>query len=130
MNHIVMLPILIPLLGSMIILLSKGLSFKIQRTLSLFFIVLLVLASIFALCIILDKGDFIYQMGDWRAPFGITFVLDKLSITLVLLTSLLASGALWYALKSDSDSMGENFHVLFHLQIFGINGAFFNRGFI
>ncbi len=124
MNHIVMLPILIPLLGSMIILLSKGLSFKIQRTLSIFVIVLLVLASIFALCIILDKGDFIYQMGDWKAPFGVTFVMDKLSITLVLLTSLLGLAALWYAVKSDSDSRGENFHVLFHLQIFGINGAF------
>ena len=119
-----MLPILIPLLGSMIILLSKSLSFKTQRTLSLVFIVSLIFASIFVLCSTLEKGDFIYQMGNWEAPFGITFVLDKLSITLVLLTSLLAFAALWYAVKSDSDKMGENFHTLFHLQVFGINGAF------
>ena len=124
MNHLVMLPILIPMLGSMIILLAKPLSYKIQRGLSLFFILLLIFASIFSLSSVLDKGDFVYQMGNWQAPFGITFILDKLSITLVLLTSLLAFGALWYAVKSDSDKMGENFHTLFHLQIFGINGAF------
>ncbi len=124
MNHLVMLPILIPLLGSMIILLSKSLSYKTPRSLSLFFMALLVFASIFSLWSILEKGDFIYQMGNWQAPFGITFVLDKLSITLVLLTSLLAFGALWYAVKSDSDKMGEHFHTLFHLQVFGLNGAF------
>lgn len=124
MNHLVMLPVLIPLLGSMIILLFKPLSFKIQRRLSLLFVILLIFASIFSLYSTLDKGDFIYQMGNWQAPFGISFVLDKFSITLVLLTALLALGALWYAAKSDSDAMGENFHTLFHLQIFGINGAF------
>ncbi len=124
MSHVAMLPILIPMLGSMIILLSKSFSYKTQRTLSLLLMFLLIIASIFSLCITLDKGDFIYQMGDWQAPFGITFVLDKLSITLVLLTSLLAFGALWYAVKTDSDKMGENFHTLFHLQVFGLNGAF------
>jgi len=124
MNHLVMLPILIPVLGSMIILLSRSQSYKIKRSLSLFIIILLIFANIFSLSSILDKGDFIYQMGNWQAPFGITFVLDKLSITLVLLTSLLAFGALWYTVKSDSDKIGENFHTLFHLQVFGINGAF------
>ncbi len=124
MNHIIMLPILIPMLGAMIVLLSKSLSYKTQRSLSLVFMVLLVVASIFSLSSILDEGDFVYQMGNWQAPFGITFVLDKLSVTLVLLTSLLAFGALWYAVKSDSDKMGENFHTLFHLQVFGLNGAF------
>ena len=124
MNHLVMLPILIPLFASMIIILTKRFSYKIQRSISLIFIVLLVFASIFSLWNIFDKGNFIYQMGNWQAPFGITFVLDKLSITLVLLTSILASAALWYAVKSNSDKNGENFHTLFHLQVFGLNGAF------
>lgn len=124
MNHLVMLLILIPMLGSMIILLSKSFSYKTQRTLSLLFMLLLIFASIFSLCTVLEEGDFVYQMGNWQAPFGITFVLDKLSITLVLLTSLLAFGALWYGVKSGSDKMGENFHTLFHLQVFGLNGAF------
>ncbi len=124
MNHSIMFPLLLPLLGSMSILLFKGFSLKIQKVLSVFFSVSLILANIFTLCMIVDKGDLIYQMGNWNAPFGITFVLDRLSSTMLLLTSLLASGALWYALKSDSDKRGEHFHVLFHLQLFGINGAF------
>ncbi|KAB2888768.1 MAG: monovalent cation/H+ antiporter subunit D, partial [Desulfobulbaceae bacterium] len=71
-----------------------------------------------------DGGEIIvYQLGDWPAPFGISLVLDRLSAMLLVLTASLALPALGAAIAGD-DRRGENFHVLFPLQLFGINGAF------
>lgn len=65
-----------------------------------------------------------YLLGAWPAPFGIVLVLDRLSATMVLLTSLLACPALLYAVASDWDRRGRHFHALFQFQLAGLNGAF------
>jgi multicomponent K+:H+ antiporter subunit D len=65
-----------------------------------------------------------YLLGAWPAPFGIVLVLDRLSATMVLLTSALACAALLYAIASDWDRRGRHFHALFQFQLAGLNGAF------
>src|SRR5690606_29127830 len=64
-----------------------------------------------------------YLLGNWPAPFGIILVLDRLSATMVLVTSALALGAVLYA-SAGWDEKGRHFHALFQFQLLGINGAF------
>ena len=64
-----------------------------------------------------------YLLGAWQAPFGIVIVLDRLSATMVLLTSVLAFFVAIYA-SNGWDLRGKHFHSLFHFQLMGINGAF------
>jgi multicomponent K+:H+ antiporter subunit D len=108
----------------MMILFAKILNHKAQQFLSLLTVIVLNVVNIIALLKVLDSNTLVYQMGNWEAPFGITFVLDGLSVTMLLVTSLLSIGSLWYAIKSKVDGEGISFHVLFQLLIFGINGAF------
>lgn len=124
MTHIAILPILLPLFGSVAILFAKMLNHKTQQALSILLVFMLVLVNFVALYDVVKNGFFTYQLGNWPAPFGITLVLDNLSVMLVFITSLLALGALWYALVRKIDGTGIHFHVLFQLQLFGINGAF------
>lgn len=124
MIHILVLPIFLPLFGAIFILFAKVLSYKIQQIFSMTLMILLIVLNIWIFFTIFSTGAIVYQLGNWAAPFGITLVLDSLSATMVLLTSLLAFAALWYAINTSMDGDSVHFHVLFHLQIFGINGAF------
>jgi multicomponent K+:H+ antiporter subunit D len=65
----------------------------------------------------------VYELGDWPAPFGIVFVLDRLSALMVVLTSLLGLLVLLYAI-GEWDQRGRHFHALFQFQLMGLNGAF------
>lgn len=65
----------------------------------------------------------IYQLGEWRAPFGIILVLDRLSAFMVLLTYILALPIVWFASK-DWDSRGRYFHALIQFLLMGLCGAF------
>jgi multicomponent K+:H+ antiporter subunit D len=65
-----------------------------------------------------------YALGNWRAPFGIVLVLDRLSAMMLLLTALLAMAALIYAVSTGADRDGWHFHPLFQFQLLGLNGAF------
>ena len=65
-----------------------------------------------------------YALGNWRAPFGIVLVLDRLSAMMLLLTSVLALAVMSYAVVTGADRKGWHFHPLFQFQLLGLNGAF------
>lgn len=65
-----------------------------------------------------------YAVGNWRAPFGIVLVLDRLSAMMLLLTAGLALIVLVYAISTGKDRQGWHFHPLFQFQLLGLNGAF------
>lgn len=65
----------------------------------------------------------VYRLGDWPAPFGIVLVVDRLSAFMVALTSAVAVPVLWYA-SGGWDAQGRHFHALFQFQLMGLNGAF------
>jgi multicomponent Na+:H+ antiporter subunit D len=65
------------------------------------------------------------QMGSWPAPFGITLVADELSAGLLGVTGFVAVAVAVYALVGIDEARERfGFHVLFHLLLMGINGAF------
>ena len=65
----------------------------------------------------------IYLPANWPTPFGIVRVLDRLSSAMLLLTSVMATAALIFAVAR-WDRIGVHFHPLFQIQLMGLNGAF------
>ncbi len=65
----------------------------------------------------------IYLPANWEAPFGIVLAIDRLSAVMLLLTSILALGALLFAIVR-WDRAGVHFHPLFQVLVMGLNGAF------
>ena len=123
MNHLIILPILIPLFAGLALLFNRDGSATPRRIVGLTASALLVIVS--AMLVLQSTDDTIryYALGDWQPPFGIILVLDRLSAMMVMLTSILALGSLLFASAGD-DEEGSNFQGLFQLQLVGINGAF------
>lgn len=124
MQHLAILPILIPLFTGAILLLPPFKdSLNRQRTLALASVTAQVFFAALLLITAAQEGTQLYILGDWQPPFGIVLVADRLSTLLVLLCAVLAAGALLYACAG-IDKAGQYFHPLFMFQVMGINGAF------
>ena len=123
MNHWLIAPILLPLAGGVLLLLTAGRGLVCQRTLSvLATAVLLPLAGM--LLFYASGGDCqVYRLGGWPAPYGIVLVLDRLSALMLVLTALVGLFSLLYAI-GDADAQGPHFHALFQFELLGLNGAF------
>lgn len=123
MQHLIVFPIVIPLVAGILLLYQRQGLVRYKRAVSVTASVLLLLATI-GLFRQAASGDItFYALGDWQAPFGIVLVLDRLSALMLLLTAVLAVGAVVFACAGD-DEKGSNFHGLFQWQLLGINGAF------
>lgn len=123
MSHLIIAPVLLPLLAGILLLLLRPFAIELRRLLSLLAVLGQVLLAL-ALLPIVHSGEILtYALGNWAPPFGIVLVADRLAVWMLLTTALLASFALLYAVRG-SDTRGRHFHVLFQLQLFGLNGAF------
>ena len=121
MSHLPIMPVLVPMFVGALLLVLRG-SLDMKRAMALLAtLVQVLLASL--LMVEASQGTQVYALGNWMPPFGIVLVVDRLSALLLLVTSILASGALLYAIRGD-DAAGRNFHPLFQFQLMGINGAF------
>jgi multicomponent K+:H+ antiporter subunit D len=122
-NHLVIAPVLLPLLAGLALLLLRPLTIGPRRLLSLLAVVGQIgLAA--ALLRQVGGGDILtYALGNWAPPFGIVLVADRLAVWMLLITSLLGLFALLYGVRG-IDTRGRHFHVLFQWQLFGLNGAF------
>jgi multicomponent Na+:H+ antiporter subunit D len=124
MSLLPILPVLIPVTtGALMLLGWRRRTF--QRWLSLIGSAALLLASLFLFAAVNRHGHVTLQLGNWPAPFGITFVADLLSATMVVLAALtgLAVGA--YSLVTiDVRRESFGFHPLMHILLMGVCGAF------
>ena len=122
-GHEIALPIVLPLVaGSVLVLLEKARSLWVVPASLLATVLLAALA--FALVLQASAGEVqAYLLGNWRAPWGIALALDRLSALMLLLTALIASAALVYALGGVA-AQGAHFHALFQFQLMGLCGAF------
>lgn len=123
MSHLLVAPVLLPLLTGVLLILLTGRPLLWLRTLSL-----VSSGALFAVCVLLWQAagsDVIevYALGNWAPPFGIVLVLDRLSALMLLATSVLAFFSLLYTLPSDDKDVG-NLHALVHFLLLGVNGAF------
>ncbi|OYZ55488.1 MAG: cation:proton antiporter, partial [Hydrogenophilales bacterium 16-61-112] len=122
-THLPILPVLLPLVAGILLLALRNAPISLQRGIS--FAATLALVPL-ALALLASAGDgthLVYKLGNWDAPFGIVLVADRLAAWMLMATALVAVFALLHALRG-SDTHGRHFHVLFQLQLFGLNGAF------
>lgn len=123
MNHVLLLPILVPLLGGAILLWMPTRWRERSRWVSIG----LALALLPVAAMLLHRANSgavdVYAIGNWAAPFGIVLQLDRLAALMLALTALLGAIA---ALCTDREEVrsGRHFDALLQFQLMGLNGAF------
>ncbi len=124
MQHLILLPLILPLLGGLLMLLPPLTESRVrQRNVALVLSVATMLISALLVQQAQQGVIGVYALGDWAAPFGIVMVADRLSTLLLLLTSVLALCSLLYTFGPRNEE-GSFFQPLLQFQILGINGAF------
>ena len=121
--HVVIAPILVPLLTGTLLVLLRGSATPLRRTLSMLGVQVLLGVSLWLLLQVADGEILVYPLGRWAAPYGIVLVADRLAAGMVLLTAVLALFSMMHAIQG-SDRRGRQFHVLFQFLLMGLNGAF------
>ncbi|MFO7787456.1 MAG: monovalent cation/H+ antiporter subunit D [Halospina sp.] len=123
MNHLPVLPIVLPLVTGALLITLPRLSLNTERIISLGATVASLGLVLWLGSTVLEQGRLVYALGGWAPPFGIVLVPDRLSVLMLVLTASLALPALIYACRGDDDA-GAHFHALFQFQLMGLNGAF------
>lgn len=123
MSHLVVMPVLIPLVAGALLLLAGRWGRGVERAIGLAATAALLPVAVLLLVRVAAGELMVYYDGNWPAPYGIVLVADRLSALMLTLTACLALGSLLYAVTGD-DRLGPRFHVLFQMQLLGINGAF------
>ncbi len=123
MNHLVIIPVLLPLLTGILLLLLAERNLQLTRAVSLVSSLALVLVCALLLVSAGSGAIEVYAPGNWVAPFGIVLVLDRLSAAMLITTSLLALFSLMYA-ASERNKQSSSLHSLVHFLLMGLNGAF------
>jgi len=123
MSWLLVLPLLVPLSTGILCLVVAHR--PAQRALGLAGALGLLAAAVALLTQIHQRGIQAVQIGNWPAPFGITFVADHLSALMVLATGVVAVAVALFALnEGDPTREGQGYYALAHLLLFGVNGAF------
>ncbi|MEN5207048.1 monovalent cation/H+ antiporter subunit D [Stenotrophomonas terrae] len=125
MNHLVILPILIPLLGAALSLFIEHRRYgpKVQRSVAWASMAALAVAVALLVAQTSQGQISAYLLGDWPARLGIALVADGLAGWMLATTLLLAIPCLLYACTG-WDRRAPHFHALFQFQLVGLNGAF------
>jgi multicomponent K+:H+ antiporter subunit D len=123
-DHLVIAPILLPLLAGVLMLLFDARSRNVKAAINVW----AALSSVALAAALLRQagsggGPDVYLLGNWPAPFGIVLVLDRLSALMLLLTSVLSVASLLFSLATWHRA-GVHFHPLFQFLLMGLNGAF------
>jgi multicomponent K+:H+ antiporter subunit D len=130
LEHLVALPIVVPLLaGAAMLLLTEsqraariGLALA-SSSLQLATAVALLYLTSDAASFIWQDGIGVYSLGSWPAPFGIVLVADRLSAVMLTLQAVLGVSVLTYSIAR-WDRPGQPFHSLLQFLSMGVNGAF------
>ncbi|MEM5295877.1 monovalent cation/H+ antiporter subunit D [Burkholderia sp. JPY481] len=127
MNHVLLLPILIPLFCAGVIVALPLRAKRLQRALN----ALAIIALLPVACLLMARaaqGEIVsYALGAWPAPFGIVLELDRLGALMLVLTAVLAVCCL-LGTSSEDARRGRYFRALFQFELMGLNGAFLAGG--
>ena len=119
------LPLLIPLfcLFSLILVLKKD---RIQKLISSFGASSLMVVAVWLLVVVVNQqGPLILQLGGWKAPFGITIVVDLLSALMLTATAIISCVIMLYSFGSIDHKMEKaGYYPLVFGLLAGVNGAF------
>ena len=97
MQHLIVFPIVLPLIAGIMLLYQRQGLVRYKRIVSVVATVLLLAVAIGLISQAMRGEILYYALGNWQAPFGIVLVLDRLSALMLLITALLAVGAVIFA---------------------------------
>ncbi|WP_455477842.1 monovalent cation/H+ antiporter subunit D [Bartonella sp. B10] len=125
MHHLIILPILLPLITGALLLFCDERRSKLKSFISISSAGLLIVISILLIIRTIEvaPASDVYRFGNWPSPYGIILVLDCLSAMMLLLSSLLITAALVFA-QAYWHKAGAHFQSLMQFFMVGINGAF------
>ena len=130
LQHLVVLPVVVPLLSAAIMVLLPEERRTARVVLALVSVLIQLLIGAALLYLTSDAAPFIwpegvgvYAIGNWAAPFGIVLVVDRLSAVMVTLGAVVSFATLVYSIAR-WDRPAQPFHSLFQLLTMGLNGAF------
>ena len=127
MPHLIVAPILLPLLTAACMLLlgekHRPLKARINLVSTLIGLGISVLLLLWTQNQSSPASIGVYLPSNWQVPFGIVLVVDRLSALMLVLTGIIAFCALLFAMAR-WDRAGASFHALFQIQLMGLYGAF------
>jgi multicomponent K+:H+ antiporter subunit D len=123
MPHLIVAPILLPMLTAATMLLMGEGKRPAKLVLGMSSALLGLITSAVLLAWVNEYGVVAYLPGNWPAPFGITLAVDRLSAAMLLLSWVLGTCALSFA-SARWHRAGVHFHPLLQLQLMGLSGAF------
>lgn len=123
-DHLVLLPVLLPLTGAVMALLLRHRR-RLQAGWALATMATSLAASVWLLiCVSSSGGAVIFRPGGWPVPFGISLVGDLLSATMVLMSQIVLIAGIIYSLGSkDQVIRYPAFYPLFLTLAAGLTGA-------
>jgi multicomponent K+:H+ antiporter subunit D len=126
--HWIVVPVVLPLMAGAICLLLEQSAPRVGRALSVGTTLILLGVAIYLAGIAATGAVHPYLLGNWKAPFGVALVLDRLSALMLVLTAVVAVASVLYArgggARGAHDEQGPHYHALFQFQLMGLNGAF------
>lgn len=123
MSHLLIVPVLLPLLTGILLILLTGRPLQWLRLISLLSSIALICVCVQLVQVAVTDQIAVYALGNWAPPFGIVLVLDRMSALMLLATSVLAFCSLLYTLPAANKDIG-HLHALLHFLLLGVNGAF------
>ena len=117
------LPIFIPFLLILVLLVVRN--SRAAEWISVAGSALLLVISVVLFLALKDTGIYTLNMGAWKAPFGITLVLDYFSGLMLVVSSLIVFSLSIYSIYfMEGGHRSNKFYVFFFSLTMGVNGAF------
>ena len=127
MPHLIVAPILLPLLTAACMLMlgekHRPLKARINLISTLLGLGISVMLLLWTRQQAIPASIGVYLPSNWEVPFGIALVVDHLSALMLVLTGIIGISALLFAMAR-WDRAGASFHALFQIQLMGLYGAF------
>ncbi|MCA1750985.1 MAG: Na+/H+ antiporter subunit D, partial [Flavobacteriales bacterium] len=123
-SQLIIWPIFFPLVLA-VALMFFWTNVKVQRIISVVGSIVSVGVAVALFAYVNEQGSAALQGGNWPAPFGITFVADTLSSTLVLLAAISGLAVSLFSVVSvEGARLRFGYFSVFHVLLMGLNGAF------
>lgn len=123
-TNLIILPIVLQFALAVILLLFWG-RIQLQKMISIAGSIVAIIVAVSLFNDVYNNKILTLQAGDWKAPFGISFVADTFSATMVLLASLSSAAVtVFSAVTIKKARMKFGYFPSFHFLVMGLNGAF------
>jgi multicomponent Na+:H+ antiporter subunit D len=122
--NLIILPVLLQFLLAIILLLSWK-KILLQKIISITGSVVSIIVALRLFSQVYEKDILIMQSGNWSPPFGISFVADTFSTTMILLASISSTAvSVFSTVTIKKARMKFGYFPSFHFLVMGLNGAF------